>query len=86
MPYLNLNLGDRVIVTVTGVIEQNLLATDGGQFLQLRHGDDGRLLSTVFVDDDSVDIAFDESAEVRLLDQPAVAYDPEDPNAPGGAK
>lgn len=67
MPYVNLKPGDKVIFTVTGVIEQILSARDGGQFLHLRHGKGGQLLSTVFVDDDSVDIAFDEDKPAIVL-------------------
>ena len=67
MPYVNLKLGDKVIVTVTGVIETTGLADEGGQYLKLRHGEGGQLLSTIFIDDDSVDIAFDEDKPAIVL-------------------
>jgi hypothetical protein len=58
MPYVNLKPGQKVHVTVTATID-DIYTAHGAQWVELRHGKD--FVSTVMVDDDSVDVAFDES-------------------------
>jgi hypothetical protein len=64
MPYLNLKAGDQVVVTVHATIGEVLVSAEGHQYLELHHGENGQLVSKVFADDDSVDVAFDEPKAV----------------------
>jgi hypothetical protein len=80
MPYVNLEPGQKVTVTICGYLDEVLV-----NGVKVSYADGEQI--EVFTETDDVTITVDDTGVAAtdprsVLDEPAVAYDREDPNAP----